>query len=72
MINFKFQISNLKLSKCGVIALAGAVAAGCRSPEDGRPRAGGHGGDAGNYVRGAVHAPSKIDGTKTWTARPGT
>jgi hypothetical protein len=38
--------------------------AGCRDPEDGRPRGGGNGGDGGNYVRGDVHPPSKIDGTK--------
>jgi len=50
--------------------LAALATAGCSSPENGRPRAGGHGGDGGNYTRGAVHAPSKIDGTKTWTARP--
>ena len=48
------------------------VLSGCASPEDGRPRGGGHGGDGGNYVPGAVHVPSKIDGTKTWTARPKT
>jgi hypothetical protein len=72
MFNLKFEISNLKLSRYGVIALAGVVAGGCRSPEDGRPRAGGHGGDAGNYARGAVHVPSKLDGTRTWTTRPGT
>ncbi len=46
----------------GLIAIAG----GCTSPEDGRPRGGGHGGDGGNYVRNAVHVPSKIDGTKAW------
>jgi hypothetical protein len=40
--------------------------AGCKSPEYGRPRGGGHGGDAGNYVPGHIHVPSKIDGTKTW------
>jgi hypothetical protein len=53
------------------VALAAALA-GCSSPEDGRPRGGGPGGDGGNYVPGQVHAPSKIDGTKTWTARPKT
>jgi hypothetical protein len=37
---------------------------GCHSPEDGRPRGGGHGGDGGNYRQMPVHAPSKIDGTK--------
>ena len=43
---------------------------GCTSPEDGRPRGGGPGADGGNYRRGDVHVPSKIDGTKKWTARP--
>jgi len=42
------------------------VIGGCTSPEDGRVRGGGNGGDGGNYVRNAVHVPSKIDGTKTW------
>jgi hypothetical protein len=41
-----------------------AVLAGCRSPEDGRPRGGGPGADGGNYRDKPVHAPSKIDGTK--------
>lgn len=45
---------------------------GCASPEDGRSRGGGHGGDGGNYLQGAIHPPSKIDGTKTWTSRPKT
>jgi hypothetical protein len=39
---------------------------GCTSPEEGRPRGGGHGGDGGNYLPGAIHVPSKIDGTKSW------
>jgi hypothetical protein len=42
------------------------VIGGCVSPEDGRVRGGGNGGDGGNYVRNAVHVPSKIDGTKAW------
>lgn len=42
------------------------VIGGCAGPEDGRLRGGGNGGDGGNYVRGAVHVPSKIDGTKAW------
>ena len=54
------------------VVLAATVVAGCESPENGRPRAGGHGGDGGNYRPGAVHVPSKIDGTKTWTDRPKT
>ncbi len=37
---------------------------GCTSPEDGRPRGGGPGGDGGNYPGKPIHAPSKIDGTK--------
>ena len=37
---------------------------GCSSPEDGRPRGGGSGGDGGNYGGKPIHAPSKIDGTK--------
>ncbi len=37
---------------------------GCSSPEDGRPRGGGAGGDGGNYHNKPIHAPSKIDGTK--------
>ena len=40
------------------------VLAGCRSPEDGRPRGGGPGGDARNLIPGRVHPPSKIDATK--------
>jgi hypothetical protein len=40
--------------------------AGCKSPEDGRPRGGGHGADGGNYIPNAIHVPSKIDGTKSW------
>jgi hypothetical protein len=43
--------------------------AGCSSPEDGRPRGGGHGGDGGNYKPNAVHVPSKLDGTKSWPDR---
>lgn len=54
-----------------LLTLALAVAlSGCKSPENGRPRGGGHGGDGGNYIPGAVHPPSKIDGTKKWTALP--
>jgi hypothetical protein len=37
---------------------------GCDSPEYGRPRGGGHGGDGGNYVREEIAPPSKIDSTK--------
>jgi hypothetical protein len=49
---------------------AATLNGGCSSPEEGRARGGGHGGDGGNYVSGAIHVPSKIDGTKTWTSRP--
>ncbi len=38
--------------------------AGCASPEDGRARDGGPGGDGGNYRSKPLHVPSKIDGTK--------
>lgn len=38
--------------------------AGCTSPEDGRVRGGGRGGDGGNSPRGGIHVPSKIDGTR--------
>jgi hypothetical protein len=54
---------------CGLLA---AFAGGCRGPEDGRPRGGGHGGDAENYTPGAIHVPSKIDGTKSSWPRPKT
>jgi hypothetical protein len=38
--------------------------AGCSSPEDGRARGGGAGGDGGNYIRKPVPVPSKIEGTR--------
>jgi hypothetical protein len=49
------------------IVLSGLAAAlaGCHSPEDGRLRASGHGGDGGNYSNKPVHVPSKLDGTKS-------
>ena len=50
--------------------LAVILVFGCDSPEMGRVRGGGHGGDGGNIPSGGAHPPSKIDGTKTWTARP--
>ena len=63
----------MKPSRLLTLALTAALAlCGCHSPEDGRPRGGGPGGDGGNYTRGAVHVPSKLDGTKTWTSRPKT
>lgn len=46
------------------VAALGLALAGCHSPEDGRPRAGGNGGDGGNYAPGRVSPPSKIDATK--------
>ena len=55
-----------------LIAAALVMLVGCASPEDGRPRGGGPGGDARNVPPGGVHAPSTIDGTRTWTARPKT
>ncbi len=50
--------------KLAALALLVPVVPGCHSPEDGRPRGGGHGGDAGNYVVGRERPPSKIDSTK--------
>ena len=48
-----------------LISLLGlALLQGCDSPEYGRPRGGGNGGDGGNYVRGEIRPPSKIDSTK--------
>lgn len=51
----------LRLVALGLVA---ALLAGCSSPEDGRTRGGGPGGDGGNYRDKPIHAPSKIDGTK--------
>jgi hypothetical protein len=51
------------VAACLLLAPA-AVVVGCRSPEDGRPRGGGPGGDGGNYRNKPVHVPSKLDGTK--------
>ena len=59
----------------GVVVLALVVVlfcCGCDGPEAGRARGGGHGADGGNYSEGKIHAPSKIDGTKIWTALPKT
>jgi hypothetical protein len=44
--------------------------AGCASPEDGRPRGGGRGADGGNYLKKPVHAPSKIDSTRSVHREP--
>lgn len=49
-----------------------ALLPGCDSPEMGRERGGGHGGDGGNYSSKGVHVPSKLDGTKTRSAGPKT
>jgi hypothetical protein len=51
----------------GLLALVislGLTVSGCDSPELGRARGGGHGGDGGNYVRGKIDPPNKIDATK--------
>ncbi len=45
-------------------SIVAVMAVGCNSPENGRVRGGGPGGDAGNYHQKPVHAPSKLDGTK--------
>jgi hypothetical protein len=47
-----------------LLLLTATVLVGCRSPEDGRPRGGGSGGDGGNFRKKPVHVPSKLDGTK--------
>ena len=47
-----------------LISILILLSSGCDSPEYGRPRGGGHGGDGGNYVRGEIGPPSKIDATK--------
>lgn len=54
----------------GRLAVAALILSGCASPEDGRPRGGGRGGDGGNYLDKPVHAPSKIDGTRIPTRVP--
>ncbi len=41
--------------------------AGCKSPEDGRPRDGGSGGDRGNYPSKPIGLSSKVDGSKPIT-----
>jgi hypothetical protein len=47
-----------------LLVVLGAGPAGCKSPEEGRPRGGGAGADGGNYHARPIHAPSKLDGTK--------
>ncbi|MFO0952755.1 MAG: hypothetical protein U0835_16725 [Isosphaeraceae bacterium] len=61
-----------KVSVLSLAALVLLVAFGCHSPENGRTRGGGHGGDGGNYPPGGARPPSKLDGTRTWTAVPKT
>ncbi len=52
--------------RIGVMSIYAAILLnGCSSPEDGRERGGGAGGDGGNYRKKPTHAPSKIDGTKS-------
>jgi hypothetical protein len=58
----KRLILQLGLIAAGLLALC---LGGCKGPEEGRARGGGAGGDGGNYERKPIHAPSKIDGTKT-------
>ena len=48
----------------GFVVIASLTLAGCDSPEYGRKRGGGTGGDGGNYVRGRIESPSKIDASK--------
>ena len=60
---------NRGVSPCRWITSTLAVAIalpiiGCDSPENGRARGGGTGGDGGNYVAGKIHPPSKTDSTK--------
>ena len=55
-----------ELRRCWWVVAWVPLLAGCPSPEDGRPRAGGPGADGGNYRGKPIHAPSKIDGTKSW------
>lgn len=55
----------MKISLC--LALMLAILAGCKGPEDGRPRAGGAGGDGGNYPSKPIGLSSKIDGSRKIT-----
>jgi hypothetical protein len=47
-----------------ILLLGLAISSGCKSPEDGRVRGGGPGGDGGNYRSKPIHAETKIDGTR--------
>jgi hypothetical protein len=53
-----------RLVTAGVMWHLATALAGCRSPEDGRPRGGGAGGDGGNYRQKPVPVPSKLDASK--------
>jgi hypothetical protein len=48
----------------GILLGLALWAAGCSSPEDGRPRGGGPGADAGNYQSLPLPVPSKLDGSR--------
>ncbi len=50
--------------RIGPLVLIALALTGCDSPEVGRPRGGGRGGDGGNYIPGRIEPPSKIDSTK--------
>ena len=51
-----------------LFAFALIVPIGCSSPEDGRARGGGPGGEGSNHPNPVVHVPGKIDGTRLPTA----
>ncbi len=55
---------SVELKSVGLLAVGLLAFGGCQSPEEGRPRGGGPGGDGGNYRGKPIHAPSKLDGTK--------
>jgi hypothetical protein len=59
----RLRTSTGLLTAVSLLIVALAIC-GCQSPEDGRIRGGGPGGDGGNYRQKPVHAPSKIDRTK--------
>jgi hypothetical protein len=49
-----------RIASLMLLALLGCPA----SPEDGRVRGGGPGGDGGNYEESGVAVPSKLDGSR--------